>query len=439
MNNRRELAIKTLTRVEGEGALNATIRNGVVEQVELNIYEPPRYFEGLLRGRPLEEAPDITARICGICPVAYQMTACQAMEDALGIRVTDEINTLRRLFYCGEWITNHSVHVFLLHLPDFLGYESSISMAADYRELVESGLQIKKVGNQLLDIVGGRAVHPINAAIGGFHRAPSQTALKSLLPSLERAIAASVDALHFIARLDFPEPSGTYDYVSLRHTDEYPMNTGRVVSLSGLDIAIEDYEQHFRERQVAHSTALHSTMLPGDEAYLVGPLARINLCFDQLSPIAKREAQRCRVNWAAASIYQSVIARMLELIDAFEEAICIIRDYQVEPAITRVEYSPRDAVGMHATEAPRGLLYHRYAIRSDGKIAEAKIVPPTSQNQAQIELDLRQLLEASIDQADDQLTGSCERLIRSYDPCISCATHFVKLNLTRANESPQRA
>ena len=431
MAERRELTIKALTRVEGEGALNATVRNGVVEQVQLNIYEPPRYFESLLRDRPLEEAPDITARICGICPVAYQMTACGAMEQALGVNLTSDIRTLRRLFYCGEWIASHSVHLFLLHLPDFLGYESSITMAADHRQLVQDGLRIKKVGNQLLEIVGGRAVHPINAAVGGFHRAPSHTALRALLPDLEWALSASIDTLHFVSGLDFPESAVDYDCVSLRRPDEYPMNAGRVASLGGLDISVEDYEHHFRELQVPHSTALHSVILPGETAYLVGPLARLNLCFDQLSPTAKREAERCRAVWPATNIHYSIVARTIEMIDAFEEAIAIIRDYQTEPAVCRVEYTPRDAVGVHATEAPRGLLYHRYEINSDGKIVAAKIVPPTSQNQAQIESDLRGLLTESLQLPDDELTHQCERLIRSYDPCISCATHFVTLNLNR--------
>lgn len=431
MSERSTLRIKALTRVEGEGALYAKIRNGSVEEVQLNIYEPPRFFESLLRGRPLEEAPDITARICGICPVAYQMTACGSMEKALGVEVTPEINTLRRLFYCGEWITSHSVHLFLLHLPDFLGYDSSISMAADHRQLVEDGLRIKKIGNQLLDIVGGRAIHPINAAVGGFYQAPDRTALHAMLPDLEWALAASINTLRFVSQLDFPAFHVAYDCVSLKHANEYPMNSGRVVSSGGLDVPVEQYDQHFREQQVAHSTALHSVRLPQETTYLVGPLARLNLCFDQLGPTAKREAEACRVAWPATSNHYSIVARAIELIDTFEESIAIVRNYNTEPAILRVSYQSRDAVGIHATEAPRGLLYHRYEICADGSIAEAKIIPPTSQNQAQVESDLRQLLADSLEQTDDALTDRCERLIRSYDPCISCATHFVTLDLDR--------
>ena len=427
----RTFEVKALSRVEGEGALYVKLDGERVEHVELNIYEPPRFFESFLRGREIHEVPDITARICGICPVAYQMSSCRALEKALGIKVTPEIRALRRLLYCAEWIESHALHIYLLHAPDFLGYESGISMAADHREAVERGLRLKKIGNDLLEILGGRAVHPINVTVGGFYRAPRKQELKNLIPDLEWGLQASIDTLHMVAQFDFPDLSRDYDCVSLRHPEEYPMNEGVVHSSSGFEISVEQFEQHFHERHVKQSNALHSVRLPGEKPYLVGPLARLNNCFDELSPIARREAEKCGIDWPAWNNFQSIVARAVELIDAYEEALGLVKQYNAEPVESRVPYAPKAGEACHATEAPRGLLYHRYRIGDDGLIAEAKIVPPTSQNLEQIEDDLREYVPRVVSLDDAEATRRCEHLIRNYDPCISCATHFLKVTIDR--------
>jgi coenzyme F420-reducing hydrogenase alpha subunit len=429
----RTFEVKALSRVEGEGALYVRLNGNEVEHVELNIYEPPRFFEGFLRGREIREVPDITARICGICPVAYQMTACHALEKALGIAVTPEIRTLRRLLYCGEWIESHALHIYLLHAPDFLGYESGISLAGDHREVVENGLRMKKIGNELLEILGGRAIHPINVTVGGFYKAPSREALKALLPDLRWGLQASKDTLDLVSAFTFPDLEMEYECVSVKHPAEFPMNEGRIVSTSGLDIPMEEYEQNFDERHMPQSTALHSVMLPEEKSYLVGPLARVNLCFDQLSPAAKRAAESCGIAWPSRNNFQSIAARAIELIDAYEEAIEIVESYNAEPAQSRVSYEPKAGSGCHATEAPRGLIYHRYRIGDDGLIAEAKIVPPTSQNQGQIENDLRAYVPQVASYDDAVATQKCEHMIRNYDPCISCSTHFLNLRIDRGS------
>jgi sulfhydrogenase subunit alpha len=427
----RTFVVKALSRVEGEGALYVKLNGDRVEHVELNIYEPPRFFESFLRGREIHEVPDITARICGICPVAYQMSSCHALEKALGITVAPEIRTLRRLLYCAEWIESHALHMYLLHAPDFLGYESGISMATDHREVVEKGLRMKKIGNELLEVLGGRAIHPINVTVGGFYRAPNRETLKKMLPDLEWGLAAAIETLELVSSFEFPDLEMDYDCVSVKHPNEYPMNEGRIVSTSGLDIPVEQYEQYFEERHMPQSTALHSVLLPEGKSYLVGPLARINLCFDQLAPMAKRAAEKCGVAWPARNNFQSIVARAVEVIDAYEEAIAIIKDYNAEPSQSRVPFSPKPGEGCHATEAPRGLIYHRYRIGDDGLIAEAKIVPPTSQNQGQIESDLRAYVPRVAAFDDAVATQKCEHLIRNYDPCISCSTHFLNLTIDR--------
>jgi coenzyme F420-reducing hydrogenase alpha subunit len=270
MSEIRRFNVKSLTRVEGLGALHIRVDDGSIEIAEFNIYEPPRFFERLLRGRGFAEVPDITARICGICPVAYQLTACQALEQAFGVEITPAITALRRLLYCGEWIQSHALHIHLLHAPDFLGYESGFTLAADRPEFVERGMRFKAIGSQIMEVVGGRAVHPVNVAVGGFYKAPSVAALRGLVPDLEWGLAASLELVREVAEFEFPAVRLPSTCVALRSDDGYPPATGRIISSDGLDIAIDDFERHFAEVQVPHSTALHTCNSTGDADHQPG-------------------------------------------------------------------------------------------------------------------------------------------------------------------------
>jgi len=426
----RTIKTDVLARVEGEGAMRIRVQRGKVSDVELKIFEPPRFFEAFLRGRRWSEAPDITARICGICPVAYQMSAVHAMEDAFGVRVEGPIRDLRRLLYCGEWIESHVLHVAMLHAPDFLGYESAIHMAKDHRELVERALEMKKIGNAIMTLLGGREIHPINVRAGGFYKIPSRRDLAALAPRIRWALDGAIELARWTATFDFPDFERDYEFVALRHPSEYPMNEGRVVSSRGLDIDVRDYEQHFEERQVAHSMALHST-LKERGPYFVGPLARYALNFDRLSPAAREAARATGIGAACRNPFQSIVVRCIETIYACEEALAIIERFE-PPDAPAVPVAPRAGIGRGCTEAPRGILYHRYEIDADGKIVSAKITPPTAQNQTTIEDDLREFASARLDLPDARLTRECEQAIRNYDPCISCATHFLKLEVIRA-------
>ena len=288
---RKTIKVDNLARVEGEGALTVTIRDNQVKSAELRIFEPPRFFEAFLRGRAYSEAPDITARICGICPVAYQMSSVHAMEDALGVTVGGQIRALRRLLYCGEWIESHALHVYMLHAPDFLGYEGALEMAKDHGDVVKHGLALKKAGNDLMSVVGGREIHPINVRVGGFYKAPLKRDLMEAAEALKRARDIAVETVRWVAKFDFPDCTRDYELVSLRHPDEYPFNEGRIVSNRGLDITAHEYDQHFEEQHVPHSTALQSRKRDDGGTYLVGPLARYGLNFERLSPLAKESAQ----------------------------------------------------------------------------------------------------------------------------------------------------
>ena len=427
----RRFNVKSLTRVEGEGSLRVRVVDGAIEIAEFSIYEPPRFFERLVRGREVREVPDIVARICGICPVAYQVTACEALEQALGITLTPGIRLLRRLLYCGEWIQSHALHVHLLHAPDFLGAESGFTLAVTHPDLVNRGLRLKSIGTRIMEVIGGRAVHPVNVTVGGFYRSPAVADIRGLVPDLEWGLAAALEMIAEVSRFDFPGTPHDYDCVSLRPATGYPIDEGRIISTGGLDIDMADYERHFAERQVPWSTALHSLTVPGEQPYLVGPLARVNLCHDRLPPLARRAAESCGLDFPLRLSAQSIVARVIEIAAAFEEAVAIAGDAVAEISPCRIDYEPRPGVGCHATEAPRGLLYHRYEIGADGLISHASIVPPTSQNQAQIESDLKAMLPAALALDDAAATHACERLIRDYEPCISCATHFLTLDIER--------
>jgi coenzyme F420-reducing hydrogenase alpha subunit len=427
----REIKIDYLSRVEGEGALFVNVRDGRVSDVKLNIFEPPRFFEGFLIGRGFQEVPDITARICGICPVAYQMSSVHALEKALGWEITPEIRALRRLLYCAEWIESHALHMYLLNAPDFLGYDSGITMAKDHREVVERGLRMKKQGNRLLEILGGRAIHPVSVCVGGFYRAPRREELAALLDDFRWGLEASLATVKFVSSFSFPDFAPDYEFVALRHASEYPMNEGRIVSSRGLDVAPDNFEYHFGEEHVAHSNALQGRRLEGG-SYMVGPLARLNLNKDRLTPLAAQALQDCGLAFPNRNPFVSIVARAIETVLAYEEAIRLIENYQ-EPSPPRIEGAPRAGEGSAATEAPRGILYHRYSIARDGLVRFARIIPPTAQNLRRMEDDLREYVPGILDLPEDKATLQCETLIRAYDPCISCATHFLKLHVHHEN------
>ncbi len=430
MSNERKIIVNALTRVEGEGALHVHVNGEVVESVKLSIYEPPRFFEAFLRGRAIEEVPDITARICGICPVAYQMTSVHAIENALKIRISPGIRKLRRLLYCGEWIESHMLHIYMLNAPDFFGCHSGIELAEKYPDRVNAGLRMKKAGNRLLEVLGGRAIHPVNVRVGGFYRLPTRNELVTMLPDLRWARDAAIESTRWVAGFDFPEFNIDCELVSLLHPDEYPMNEGRITSTQYPSISVDEYEDEFSEHHVRHSTALQSTRRETNSTYLLGPLARLELNHERLSPLARQLFAEVCPPLPLRNRFHSIIARSIEVVHAIDEAIGIIESY-VPPREPYTAYRPFESSGCASTEAPRGMIYHRYEINGDGTVASSKIVPPTSQNQLQIESDLREFLPRLLHQSDETVASECEKLIRNYDPCISCSTHFLKLKMER--------
>jgi sulfhydrogenase subunit alpha len=426
----RSVEVPVIARVEGEGALHITAEDGEILDLRLEIYEPPRFFEAFLQGRNYAEVPDIVPRICGICPVAYQMSAIHGLEQLFGVQVPAGTHELRRLLYCGEWIESHILHIFLLAAPDFMGMHSAIEMAKEHPELVKKVLDIKRVGNDIMEKVGGREIHPVSPRVGGFSRAARKRELAPLLPRLEWALEQMPGIADFVASLPSPSLPRDVELVSMVHPNEFPMNEGSMASTIGRRWEFSEYESVTQEIHVEHSNALHSVMTDTQTPYHTGPLARVNLNADLLTPVAKDLMTRTGLRLPEGDPFFSMAARLVESTLAIEEAIRIISSY-VPPEPPMAEVVPKAGRAMWATEAPRGTLYHRYDVAEDGTILEAKIVPPTSQNLRHMEEDLRNFVPGVLDRSDEELTRLCEMVVRNYDPCISCATHFLTLDIER--------
>ncbi|TDR54351.1 coenzyme F420-reducing hydrogenase alpha subunit [Halomonas ventosae] len=427
-----EIHVPILARVEGEGALDIRIAAGRIEALTLRIFEPPRLFEKLLEGRSTQDVIDSVARICGICPVAYQMSAVAAIESILGVTPSPWVEAMRRVMYCGEWLQSHSLHIHLLAAPDFLGYESAPAMARDYPDEVRRGLRLQGLGNEIIRTFGGRSVHPVGICPGGFFHAPDAAAIDALREHLAAGLEEARELITWVAGLPLPEDDQDFVSVSLRHDHDYPITAGRIVSDQGLDLDPADFEQRFREFQVPHSTALHAQL--DGHPYLVGPLARLNNNLDRLPEELRELLDDLGVRFPSRNMFHSIVARAVEMHVALAEALRLTEDY--DPAAEpHAEAPARAGVGVGCTEAPRGILWHRYALDDQARVVEARIVPPTSQNQARMEEDLAaSLTRFGLERDDDALRLHGEMVIRNYDPCISCATHFLDFRVLREND-----
>ncbi len=423
----RRIKVDALARVEGEGALDVTIRDGVVTSVAFRIGEPARLFEAFLVGRQFTEVPDITARICGICPIAYMLGSSQALERALDVAVSEPVRRLRRLIYCGEWIASHVLHAAFLHAPDFLGAADAFALARRDPALVKTAIALKSLGNRILEVVGGRAIHPVNLRLGGFYRAPAADTVRALCGPLREGMSQATELGHAFARFDFPDTEVDYTFVSLHDPQAYAIEQGRIVSNRGLDADVAAFSVHFREEQVKRSTALHGVTAEG-ASYVVGPLARYANNYRQLTTTARDFAAALGLGPVCRNPFKSILVRMVETLFACEEALALCERYE-PPVQAAVPIQPRAGEGHGATEAPRGLCYHHYRMDEGGLITAARIVPPTAQNQRQIEADLAQVVAANLDLPAAALQWRCEQAIRNFDPCISCATHFLTVSI----------
>ena len=416
-----------LARVEGEGGFTVRIENGKITGLNVRIFEAPRFFESFLEGRPFDDVVDFTARICGICPVAYQMTSVHAIEKIFGVELSLPVRQLRRLMYCGEWIESHALHVYLLHGPDFYGLESAFS-GKKYLEIAKTGMRFKQLGNDILALLGGRPVHPVSVRVGGFYKVPDGKALSGLLPDIERCYAESLGGIRWASSLPFAARSRDAEFVSLVHPEEYPFNEGDITSTEGLKEPAEDFLGSLQEYQTEHSTALYSGIKRGSSvsSYVLGPVSRLNLNHQKLPQEITGVMKDAGITLPIKNNQMGIIARSVEIAYSFHEAMRIIRDYET-PDGPCAEFEPRAGTAVWATEAPRGTLIHRYELDEKGYVRRCSILPPTSQNLCQMEKDIYGFVEANIEKPTDFIRKETEKIMRAYDPCISCSVHVVKV------------
>lgn len=416
-----------LSRVEGESGFIIEIKDGRIVKLQLNVFEAPRFFESFLIGRSYTDVPDFTSRICGICPVAYLMSSVHAIEKIFGIEIDDSIRSLRRLLYSSEWLSSHALHVYMLHGPDFYGIGSAWA-SRDYLEIAKRGLDFKKLGNQITSVIGGRSVHPVSIRVGGFYKFPDKGELKTLIPELESAYENSLDGIKWASGLNFDNNTSETEYVSLRHDADYPMSEGYVISNRGVALSMDAFLQNIQEYQVGYSTSLHAGIKRDNTLtqYLTGPISRVNLNYDRLPTEITQVIKESGIEIPIKNMQMGIIARSVEISYAIHEALRIIKSYE-EPETPCKDFELRAGKATWITEAPRGILIHQYEIDEKGSVQKCVIVPPTSQNLFHIEKTVYQFVQANLDRTVDYLKRECEKIIRSYDPCISCAVHIVIL------------
>jgi len=425
MSKEREIQVGYIARVEGQGSLEIKVSYGNIEELRFEIFEPPKFFEAFLIGRHCSEVHELTSRICGICPVPHQITALRAVENALGIRISEQTRDLRKLMNYGSHIQSHILNLYFLAAPDYLGYESLFAMVKEHLGIIKRALRLKKLGNDLIELVGGRAVHPISAVVNGFTKIPEKEDMKLMRKMLLDAKQDACDTVEFFSSLNIPKFDRKSEHVALSSSGEFAINEGLLVSTEGMRIEEDKYRECIKESQVDYSWSKHSQIV-GRGSFLVGPLARVNLNFDRLSHDARKLAKEVGFEVPNFNPFMSHIARALEVVNAIDDCIEIIDRVPLREEDR--SYDIRSGTGFAVTEAPRGILYHSYEIGEDGVVKKADIVTPTAQNARNIENDLRELVPAIADLTDEEATLRCEMLIRAYDPCISCSVHYVNLD-----------
>ncbi len=421
-----DVRVDYVSRVEGHGNILVTAQGDQVKEVKFEVTEPPRFFEGMLRGRPFEQAPLITSRICGICSNGHVLASIAAMESALGITASEQTSLLRRLLLHGETIQSHVLHAYFLVAPDFFGVGSVVPLVQSHPEVVKRALRLKKLGNDVCDVVGGRAVHQIAAVVGGFTHLPTPDELLSLRQRLVDAapdLQATVELFAGLAMPDFDRPT---EYLSLKSAAGYAYFGDLILSSSGDITPVRHYREKVKERVVEHSSAKHCRS--DKDTFMVGALARVNNGFQYLSDGAKDVAVGLGFEPPVTNPYMNTIAQLIETVHCVDDAVAIIdaliaRSLIPEPPAVEA----REGHGVGAVEVPRGTLYHEYSIDREGRITDANLIIPTGQNLANLESDMWALAPVVIPKGADAAQLAMEMLVRAYDPCISCSTHVIYL------------
>jgi len=424
------IEVSPVSRVEGHGDLIIDVKNKKIEKLIFRIPESPRFFEAMLVGKKYDEPSHITSRICGICSVAHTCASMKATERAFNIKPTEQTIDLRKLVYHHENIQSNVLHVYFLAVPDFLGVGSVIPLVETHPEVVNIALRTKKMANDMVRIIGGRAVHPIRTVVGGFTKLPTKEEMISMRKMLAASYPDLEKSLKVLKTLNIPDFERETEYISISDAVDYALYDGDIKSSDGWEIDDQKYLDKINEKVVQHSTAKHCWA--SRDSYMVGALARFNNNYEKLTEKAKEYAEELGLKAPCYNTYMNNIAQFVEIVHGVDDSIRLI-DKILEEGLdddkAMVDIKPGSGRGVGVVEAPRGLLIHDYTYDDRGRIKKANLIIPTNMNYANIEQDMQSLLPTIIDKSEDDIRLACEMLIRAYDPCISCSTHLLNVKL----------
>ena len=423
----RTIVVEHLARIEGHAGIHVTLDAGQVESVRFDVFEGARLFEGLVRGRPVGEVAGIVSRVCAICSGNHAITALLALERAMSIPVSAQTRRLRELAFHGAAIESHALHVFCLALPDLLGRSSVIELSAIAPQAVAMALRLKKLGNTIQEVVGGRAVHPVNHALGGFGRLPSLDDLLRLRRDLTEGLEDAAQAIEVLRGVEIPALSASPIRCAALDPDDDSWFFGASIRLGDeAVIPVNEYRTLTNERTIPHSTAKHS--LAGGRPYMVGALARLTLNGGRVHGRARDAWTTLGPTMPCGNVIMNDLAQVVELVLSIEQGLAIVETLLASGL--KPERPPRfEARGGHgvaASEVPRGILFHRYEVDASGRIAGADVITPTAQNCAHVEEQFRLAVAARPGAGDDELRRTLEIIARAYDPCVSCSVHVIR-------------
>lgn len=421
------IKLEHITKIEGHANLTLSVEGNCVKKCELGSVEGSRYFEGILKGRSCLDAPELTSRICGICSCIHTVCSIKAVENALGIKPSEQTRLLRELIVLGERIRSHATHLYFLALPDYLGYNSALELAQKHKKDVERALLLTKAGNELITLIGGREMHPVSAQVGRMLKLPSQNTIDQLRKKLLELLPEGIAAAQLFSKLKIPDFSNETEYFSLSDGKEYPLLDGDLVSQSH-KFKRADYEKYLSEFHEPYSTA--NFVVKKDKKYMVGSLSRLNNSYRLLSKNARKLVSDAKLKFPVKNPFMNNFAQAVELVHSIERSLDICRALKIvdEPP---VELKFRKARGIAVVEAPRGLLFHDYEINEKGRLTKINIITPTCQNLLNIQEDISAYLEFMLKQKpkpdEKKIVSEIEKLIRAYDPCFSCSSHFLQV------------
>jgi len=420
-----------LTRVEGHGNIVVDMKNGVLTKAELHIVEAPRYFEAMLKGRNFHEVAITTSRICGICSLGHQLTSLKATEAALGLEISEQTEILRKILVDGATFQSHILHALFLATPDFLNVGSVFPLIKTHKDVVLVALRLKRLANDIGDLISGRAIHPISCVPGGFTKLPTEKELSDLKERLiKEAIPDAEFAVEVVASLSdkIPEFERETEYISIFHDKEYGLYDGIICSSDAGLIPVDNYLEVTNEFIVSHSTSKHAKF--NRNSYMVGALARFNISHKLLKPLAKQVAEKLGLKAPNYNPYMNTVAQIVEVAHCIENTIGLI-DVLLNRGIKNEKPNQEPAKygrGIAATEVPRGILFHDYTYNRKGLIEKANCIIPTGQNLANIDDDMKKLVPEIIEESKEDITKKLEMLVRAYDPCISCSVHMLEVD-----------